>query len=88
MKTVDKLETELMEIAKECARKGPGYAQEGVVLREAAKRLQIETGNEDLREQQALLTAWHELFRRGILSWGYNVNNPTSPFFHFVEQGK
>jgi hypothetical protein len=29
-----------------------------------------------------LLTAWQNLFRNGQLSWGYDVENPSAPFFH------
>lgn len=73
----------LIEFAKECVAKGPGYAQEYSVLREAAERLGI---NGDLKKQQELLTCWHDLFREGVLSWGYDIDNPTSPFFHFSER--
>jgi len=74
-----RLEEDLLAIAKECIEQGPGFAQETIVLREAAQRLRI--GN-DLKEQQRLLTAWHNLFREGELSWGYDIGNPSSPFFH------
>jgi hypothetical protein len=69
----------LLKIARECVQEGPGFAQESVVLRRAAEELKV--GN-DLREQQRLLTAWQNLFRNGRLSWGYNVRNPSAPFFH------
>ena len=77
------LREKLLGIVEELIAKGPGYAQESVVLREAAERLQI-TGN--LQREQALLTCWHNLFREGILSWGYDVDNPSAPFFHKSEK--
>ena len=72
----------LLDVAKRALEKGPGYAQEAVVLREAAELL----GARNLREQQELLTNWHELFRRGELAWGYDIDNPNAPFFHLVER--
>jgi len=77
------LEETLRDMAIEFFHQGPGYSQETVVLREAAKRLGI---GHDIREQQRLLTAWHDLFRNGILAWGYDVDNPTAPFFHLAER--
>jgi hypothetical protein len=73
----------LLRIARECIEEGPGYSQETVVLRKAAEQLEI---GEDLRGQQGLLTAWQNLFRNGQLSWGYNVENPSAPFFHLSVQ--
>jgi len=73
------MEEVLLGIARDCIEQGPGFAQETVVLREAARRLQL---GDDLKQQQRLLTAWHNLFRNGLLSWGYNVENPSPPFFH------
>jgi hypothetical protein len=73
------LTSRLLQVAEECLEKGPGYAQESVVLREAAEALK--TGS-SLSAQQDLLTCWHELFREGKLSWGYDIDNPNAPFFH------
>ena len=77
------LEAALLNLAKDHLDQGPGYAQETVVLREAARQFGI---GSDLKEQQRLLTVWHELFRNGTLSWGYNIDNPTSPFFHLADR--
>jgi hypothetical protein len=38
--------------------------------------------------EQALLTMWHDLFRMGHLSWGYDISNPDPPFCHLTEQGR
>ena len=40
----------------------------------------------DLDIQQAILTCWHDLFREGTLSWGYDLDNPDPPFFHMPER--
>lgn len=71
----------LLDVARKAIEKGPGYAQDGVVLRDAAEILRPSS----LKEQQELLTQWHELFRTGELAWGYDIDNPNAPFFHLVE---
>lgn len=80
--TTAELEKALLDIAKEFIEQGPGYSQDTVVLREAIQRLHIGC---DLKEQQRLLTAWHDLFRKGTLAWGYDIDNPSTPFFHLVK---
>lgn len=74
---------ELERLIDECLAKGPGYAQEGVILRQAAERLHLRG---DVGGQQRLLTCWHDLFREGTLSWGYDVDNPNAPFFHRAQR--
>lgn len=80
------LKQNILQIAKAMAEKGAGYAQEAVVLRAAEKQYIAEQQPSD--HQQALprwrliLTAWHDLFRDGELSWGYDLDNPNAPFFH------
>ena len=71
----------VFQTAKELAGKGLGWAQEAVVLREVADRLRGRAAL-NLRLEQAVLSAWHDLFRERKLSWGYDLDNPNSPFFH------
>ena len=73
------LKEQLLRIVAECLAKGPGYAQELVVLREASEQLGL---GGDREKEQELLTCWHDLFRDGELSWGYDIDNPNTPFFH------
>ena len=68
-------------IARESARNGPGWAQEGVVLRAVGDRL-AGLGRAELPIQQMVLNAWHDLFAEKRLAWGYDLDNPSSPFFH------
>lgn len=68
-----------MSIAEEALQLGPGYAQEGFVLAEAAKKLGV---RQNLSAEQDILTEWQNLFREGNLAWGYNLDNPSAPFFH------
>jgi hypothetical protein len=67
-------------VAKAMAQKGPGWAQQRSVLLAVANELP--EAMRDERVQQQILTCWHDLFRLGWLSWGYNIDNPDAPFFH------
>jgi hypothetical protein len=71
----------VLDTAVELASRGPGWAQESVVLREVARRLSDQRPV-DLPAQQSILSAWHDLFLDRKLSWGYDLDNPNSPFFH------
>ncbi len=47
-----------------------GYSlQHGIVLEHASQGLGIR-GSSPKGQQELLLTAWYDLFREGILSWG------------------
>ncbi|MCI0683758.1 MAG: hypothetical protein L0Y71_16765 [Gemmataceae bacterium] len=71
------------QVANESAAHGPGWAQEGVVLRAIGDRIAGGNGGRlDPRTQQAILNAWHDLFLEKKLAWGYDLDNPNSPFFH------
>lgn len=76
--TLDKYRKQLRDLVNEYYQQGPGYAQEGVVLREARRRLSLQ----GVLEEQVLLDCWHDMFRDGELEWGYNIDNPGPPFFH------
>jgi uncharacterized protein (DUF2267 family) len=71
------------QVAKDSATQGPGWAQEGVVLRAIRDRIAHgRSGQLDLHVQQLILDAWHDLFLQKKLAWGYDLDNPNSPFFH------
>lgn len=76
----NELKDRLRRIVRDCVAKGPGYAQEGVVLREARNVLRPR----ELAQEQMILEAWHRLFVDGELGWGHNLDNPGAPFFHSV----
>jgi hypothetical protein len=81
------LKQKVFETAKTSAKKGAGYSQQAVVLDEVASALNGDAYLRlDLSLQQAILTCWHDLFREGALSWGYNLDNPDAPFFHVPER--
>ena len=81
----ENVKTTLRRIALEYVSKGPGYAQEGVVLREACNVL---GSPENLEQEQLILDAWHSLFRDSEFDWGHNIANPGAPFFHQVVRRK
>ncbi len=62
-----------------------GSLQQGSILQEAQQRIGWAQSSE---VQQAILTYWYDLFRNGILSWGYNLSNPDPPFFHVTAHGR
>lgn len=74
----------LLRIAEEMIKRGPGFAQESVVLRQAVDDLKLSW--QDVDSQQVMLTCWHDLFRDGKLAWGFDVDNPGPPFFHFARR--
>jgi hypothetical protein len=81
------LKQKVLEAAKECAQGGPGYSQQRPVLDAVAAKEGANMWTRlDLADQQAILTCWHDLFREGVLSWGYDLDNPDSPFFHIPER--
>ena len=65
----------------------PGYFQMSPVLNETARRLGIGSRS-SLEDQQALLTVWGDLFRLGVLAWGYDLSNASPPFMHLTEVGR
>jgi hypothetical protein len=73
----------VFEIALDSAKKGPGWAQEGIVLRAVRERMPAaKDKREGLPLQQLILNAWHDLFVEKKLAWGYDLDNPSAPFFH------
>lgn len=82
--TREELKKVVLDTAVALARKGPGWSQEAVVLREVANQLRPQLGP-GLPGEQAILTAWHDLFFEKKLSWGYSLDNPNSPFYHVPE---
>ena len=81
------LKEKVLVAAKACAKRGPGYSQQrpvfDMVASETAGGVYTRL---DLDLQQAILTCWHDLFREGTLSWGYDLDNPDPPFFHIPDR--
>lgn len=79
----EEIKTLVWRIATEAVGQGPGWSQEGVVLREVSEGIASRTGEyPNLKIQQMILNAWHDLFVDKKLGWGYDLDNPNSPFFH------
>jgi len=77
----DEIKSLVWRIVIESASQGPGWAQEGVVLRKIGENISSKK-EPDLKTQQMILDAWHDLFTEKHLGWGYDLDNPNSPFFH------
>src|ERR1700753_2587505 len=66
-------------VACDYSQKGVDWSQRTPVLCEVKKKSQ--TWN-DIDQEQLILTCWNDLFTLGLLSWGYNLDNPDAPLFH------
>ena len=81
--TYAELRQKVFETAKDLYQRGPGWAQEAVVLDEVFKQTGGQYRNNRYDElQQRILTCWHDLFLTGDLSWGLNLDNTNAPFYH------
>jgi hypothetical protein len=74
----------LLDVVNEFSRREHNF-QSRAVLQEAWRRLQLSNVSGG---DQALLTAFYDLFRTGHVSWGYDIANPDPPFMHLTEQGR
>ena len=77
----------LLKTIKDLVENDPDNFQSGVILGKVERELNLRE-RDDVSEQQALLTFWHDLFRTGYLSWGYNIDNVESPHCHLTEKGR
>lgn len=59
--------------------------QSGTIVQKTSRRLELSTKLED---QQAILTAWHDLFRAGTVAWGCSLTSAGPPFLHLTEKGR
>lgn len=80
----------LLEVIAEIAPRSPidgGVLQSRTVLNHTKSRV---AGDRPLTHEmeEAILTAFHDLFRTGYLAWGSNLTNPDPPFFHITMRGR
>lgn len=87
MATAPDIRGNLLGVIRDLSPRDPrdGSLQLVPVLNEAVRRI---GAAHDLAREQALLTQIHDLFRTGMLAWGYNISNPNPPFFHVTETGR
>lgn len=73
----------LLQVIHEQSPKRPADSnlQQGSILDASARKLPGV-------DQQAILTQWHELFRTGLLAWGFNLSNPNPPWCHLTDRGR
>ena len=62
-----------------------GSLQQGSILQELEQQLGRLIS---LEMEEAILTCWYDLFRNGILSWGFDLSNTDQPFCHVTEHGR
>ena len=77
---------EAILLAIDSARKPEHNLEQTTLLNDVSRRLDVRYNNPEL--EQAILTAWHDLFRTGYLAWGLNLANPNPPFFHLADPGR
>ena len=75
----------MIDVVSELSKSPDPNLQTGPVLNEVVNRLGIRL---DLEGEQAVLTLWHDLFRSGQLSYGYNISNAHPPFCHVTALGR
>ena len=83
--TGQEMRSALLEAVKAASHGNEPSFQTGVILGQVAKKLGI---RDNLKAEQALLTMWHDLFRQGMIAWGYNISNSQPPFCHLTDQGR
>ena len=79
----DAVRSTLLDVIQERAG-SPGLFQSGSILNEVSRR----AGLRGDRQEQVLLTLWHDLVRTGYIAWGVNVLNADPPFCHLTERGR
>lgn len=77
------IRTTLLEVVQELCDKGTSF-QASAVLSAVAQRFTLKPDG----FSEALLTAWYDLFRAGLVAPGYNLANPDLPFVHLTERGR
>jgi len=83
----DDVRSVLLKVIEDVASKRGPVFDEFEVIDETKKRLEAH----DIETQHAILDAWHDLYRVGILSWGFNAEtraNTTPPWVHLTALGK
>ncbi|MFX0139120.1 MAG: hypothetical protein ACFFDN_36095 [Candidatus Hodarchaeota archaeon] len=77
----------LLEIIAEMSKQGISL-QSGTILNKIETQLRKDPRCPlDISLEQAILTCFYDLFRNGILSWGYNLCSPEAPKCHLTEHG-
>jgi hypothetical protein len=73
----------LLEVVRDFS-DGRGSMQAGPILDEAQKRL----SKQGSWDGEVLMTLWNDLFRQGLVGWGFNVSNPAPPWVHLSKRGR
>ena len=81
---INEIRKTLLEIIKIESESYGSYISEDSVIGAVKNKHGLLT----IEEQQAILSVYGDLFRNGILWWGYDLNNFKLPFLHLTEKGK
>jgi hypothetical protein len=81
---IDEARRLILEAVKQASNPHERRVDLGMVI----QVLQQQQRYRGLDEEQLLLTAWYDLFRTGVLSWGYNFTNSGMQFAHVTEHGE
>ena len=89
MLTNDKIRQKILGVVKDEIDKIkrsslPGNLQTGGILRRVANELAV-SGNTTY--EQMILSTFQGLMNTGHFAWGYDLGNPSHPFFHVTSQG-
>lgn len=85
MKTEDVQRVLLEAIAEHSSGRTDGAVGSRGVLISAAEKLGC---SRSTQEQQVVLTAWCDLFRMGVISWGVDAGHPGPETAHLTEHGR
>jgi len=88
MATTNDIRAVILKVIQDQHPKGQSGAplNQKTVLDETKLRLNI--SYENIEKEQAILTAWSDLFRTGYLAWGLKISSPDRPLFHVTEMGR
>jgi len=75
----------LLQTIEEYSKMEPHHFQSQSILKSVARQLDI---RDNLEMEQVLLTLWDDLFRQGLMSWGYDIGNDRPPFCHLTKEGR
>ena len=74
----------MLEIVKESSKES--YLQSNHILDGTLEKLGLVSVSTE--HQQAILTVYQDMFRIGLLAWGWDFSNSKPPFCHVTERGR
>jgi hypothetical protein len=75
----------LLEVVNELSKVNNAALQSQWIIQQVRSRMNL---GDNIDDQRAILTHYHDLFRIGHLAWGHDLINSDPPFCHVTEQGR